>query len=66
MATISIHTRTIVKAHGFRSLILVTSWNRMPRSHLLLKAMRIGSNIDIYMHTVHTGNRVFSISGQSN
>lgn len=46
----------IIKEKGFDSVILVTSWDHMPRSYLLMRIMMAGSNVRIYPHSVKTGN----------
>ena len=43
-------TSKIIKDNGFNSVILVTSWDHMPRSYLLLKMMLIGSGIQFHPH----------------
>jgi uncharacterized SAM-binding protein YcdF (DUF218 family) len=46
--------RTISNA-GYKSLILVTSWDHIPRSFLLLKIMLFNSDVQIFPYTVTTG-----------
>ena len=51
----ALYTANIVKRNGFKSLILITSWDHMPRSYLLLKMMLMGCGTHIYPHAVATG-----------
>jgi DUF218 domain len=51
----ALYTAEIVHKNGFKSVILVTSWNHMPRSYLLLNMMLIDSGTTIYPHAVATG-----------
>ncbi len=51
----ALYTKQIVDAHRFRTIILVTSWNHMPRSYLLLR-MLAGADTTIYPYAVATGN----------
>ena len=51
----ALYTRKIVKENDFNSVILVTSWNHIPRSYLLLKIMLLGSNTRVQVHSVPTG-----------
>lgn len=50
----ALYTSRIVKRHHIKSVILVTSWNHMPRSLLLLKLMLLGNDTKIYPYTVAT------------
>jgi uncharacterized SAM-binding protein YcdF (DUF218 family) len=51
----ALYTTRILKKHGFHSAILVTSWNHMPRSYLLLSMMLIGTRVHIQCHSAATG-----------
>ena len=51
----ALYTADIIKHKGFKSVILVTSWDHMPRSYLLLRLMLMSSGSRIYPHTVATG-----------
>ena len=51
----AVYTKRILDDNGFRSAILVTSWNHMPRSYFLLKAMTGGSEV-IQPHPIATEN----------
>ena len=51
----ALYTSRIIRAHGYKRIILVTSWNHIPRSCLLLKLMLVGSDTRIYPHPVATG-----------
>jgi len=51
----AVYTQHILEDNGFRSAILVTSWNHMPRSYFLLKAMTGGSEV-IQPHPIATEN----------
>lgn len=49
------YTGQILKKNDFKKVILVTSWDHMPRSWLLLKMMLFDSDTHIYPHIVETG-----------
>jgi uncharacterized SAM-binding protein YcdF (DUF218 family) len=51
----AVHTSEILKENGFQSAILVTSWNHMPRSYFLLRAMTMRSGFRFQQHPVATG-----------
>jgi len=51
----AVYTKRILEDNGFRSAILITSWDHMPRSYFLLKAMTGGSEV-IRPHSIPTGN----------
>jgi uncharacterized SAM-binding protein YcdF (DUF218 family) len=51
----ALHTKRIMSGHGMRSVILVTSWDHMPRAYLLLSMLTHGSNVRIQRCTVPTG-----------
>jgi uncharacterized SAM-binding protein YcdF (DUF218 family) len=51
----AVHTKELIRDHGFSSAILVTSWDHMPRAYLLLRAMLLGSGVRIATHSVPTG-----------
>ena len=50
----ALYTQRIIRENGFEKVILVTSWNHMPRSCLLLKMCLIGSGTEVLPHTVAT------------
>lgn len=49
------YTRDIAEKNGFDTVILVTSWDHMPRAYMLLRIMLIGSGTRIFPHPVPTG-----------
>jgi hypothetical protein len=49
------YTVRIIEAHQFDTVILVTSWNHMPRSYLLLKTLLLGTDTKIRPYSVATG-----------
>lgn len=51
----AVYTKRIIDDHDFRSAILVTSWDHMPRSYFLLKAMLLGSEVSLQPSMVATG-----------
>jgi uncharacterized SAM-binding protein YcdF (DUF218 family) len=51
----ALYTAQIMQRHDLNSVILVTSWDHMPRSYLLLRIMRLGSDTRIQPYTVATG-----------
>jgi uncharacterized SAM-binding protein YcdF (DUF218 family) len=51
----AVHTKAILHDHEFRSAILVTSWDHMPRSYFLLKVMLLGSDVSVQPSMVATG-----------
>jgi uncharacterized SAM-binding protein YcdF (DUF218 family) len=51
----ALYTRRIVERNHLKSLILVTSWDHMPRSYLLLKAMLLGTDTRLHLRTTPTG-----------
>jgi uncharacterized SAM-binding protein YcdF (DUF218 family) len=51
----AVYTKRILEDHDFRSAILVTSWDHMPRSYFLLKVMIHGSDVSIHPLMVATG-----------
>jgi uncharacterized SAM-binding protein YcdF (DUF218 family) len=51
----ALYTRQIIKENGFQSVILVTSWNHLPRSCLLLNILSLGSGTRIHPYGVTTG-----------
>jgi uncharacterized SAM-binding protein YcdF (DUF218 family) len=51
----ALHTRWIMSEHGMRSVILVTSWDHMPRSYLLLRILSHGADIRIRCSSASTG-----------
>lgn len=51
----ALFTWKIIAQHGIRSVILVTSWDHMPRSYLLLKILSLGSGLQIQCCGVPTG-----------
>ena len=56
----ALYTSQIIKQHDFEKVILVTSWNHMPRSYLLLELMLFGTQTQIQRQNVPTGrlNRI--------
>jgi uncharacterized SAM-binding protein YcdF (DUF218 family) len=52
----AVHTRELIRENDFRSAILVTSWDHMPRSLFLLRALTLGSGIRIQQHPVNIGS----------
>jgi hypothetical protein len=46
----------MLEDNHFHSAILVTSWDHMPRSYFLLRAMILGSEVTIQPHPVATGS----------
>lgn len=51
----AVYTKRMLEDNHFRSAILVTSWDHMPRSYFLLTAMILGSEVTIQPHPVATG-----------
>lgn len=51
----AVYTKRILDDHKFRSAILVTSWDHMPRSFFLLKVMILGRGASIQPLMVATG-----------
>lgn len=51
----ALHTVRIMADRGMRTVILVTSWDHMPRSHLLLRMLSSSENIQIRHSRVSTG-----------
>jgi uncharacterized SAM-binding protein YcdF (DUF218 family) len=51
----AVHTGEVLAENGFQSAILVTSWDHMPRSYFLLRAMTLGSGSRIQQHFVARG-----------
>ena len=51
----AVYTKRILEENGFRSAILVTSWDHMPRSFFLLKAMILGSGVAVQPVMTATG-----------
>jgi uncharacterized SAM-binding protein YcdF (DUF218 family) len=49
-------TMQAVKQNGFKSVILVTSWDHMPRSYFLFRLMTFRSGIRVEPHLVATGS----------
>jgi uncharacterized SAM-binding protein YcdF (DUF218 family) len=49
------HIKRILSEQGMHSVILVTSWEHMPRSYLLLRILTLGSGIRIQCSSVPTG-----------
>ena len=52
----ALYTAQLINQHRFKSLILVTSWNHMPRSYLLINMLCIGTDTDIRICNVATGH----------
>jgi len=52
----ALHTKRIMSSRGMHSVILVTSWDHMPRSYLLLKIVSYGSGIRIQCERTRTGS----------
>jgi uncharacterized SAM-binding protein YcdF (DUF218 family) len=50
----ALFTSEIIKEKGYKSVILVTSWDHMPRSYLLLRLMLPLSDVKIRLHSVKT------------
>jgi uncharacterized SAM-binding protein YcdF (DUF218 family) len=51
----ALYSGRIVEDNHFKTIILVTSWNHMPRSYLLLKLVLIGADTRIQLYPVATG-----------
>lgn len=51
----ALYSGRIVKKHHFKTIILVTSWNHMPRSYLLFKMVLFGTKTRIQPYCVATG-----------
>ncbi|WP_419662575.1 conserved uncharacterized protein, DUF218 [Desulfosarcina variabilis str. Montpellier] len=51
----ALYTAHIIKRYGFKSVILITSWNHTPRSYFLLNMLLLGSDIDVKIKSVATG-----------
>lgn len=51
----ALYTNNIIKHRDYKSIILVTSWDHMPRSYLLLKVCLEGTNTQIVKKTVPKG-----------
>jgi uncharacterized SAM-binding protein YcdF (DUF218 family) len=51
----ALHTHKIITENGFRSAILVTSWDHMPRSLFLMQLTITGSEVQVRPHAVATG-----------
>ena len=49
------YTKEIIKEKRYNNVILVTSWDHLPRSYLLLKMMLIGTDVRIQVYGVPTG-----------
>ncbi len=52
----AVYTKRMLEDNHFRSAILVTSWDHVPRSYFLLRAMTLGSEVKIQPHPVATGS----------
>lgn len=52
----ALYTSQIIRRNQYGSVILVTSWNHMARSHLLLKSMLLGTGTKVFTRSVKTGN----------
>jgi uncharacterized SAM-binding protein YcdF (DUF218 family) len=48
----AVFTKQLIENHGFKSIMLVTSFFHQPRSYFLLRSQLIGMDIDIRMHHV--------------
>ena len=51
----ALFSRAIIEANNLQRIILVTSWDHMPRSYLLLRIMLVGSSSVIQTQSVPTG-----------
>jgi uncharacterized SAM-binding protein YcdF (DUF218 family) len=51
----AVYTQRILEDKGFRSAILITSWDHMPRSYFLLRATTFASKVIIQPYPVATG-----------
>jgi hypothetical protein len=49
------YTKKAIKAKNLESIILVTSWNHIPRSYLMLKLMLFSTQPHIFRYPVATG-----------
>lgn len=49
----ALYTSRIIKSHGYKSVLLVTSDYHMPRSLILLKLFLMGDDVEIHSHEVH-------------
>ena len=52
----ALFTEAAIKKNNLKSVILVTSWDHMPRAYLLLRAMTLGSGVRVAPHRVATGS----------
>lgn len=50
----ALYTSKLIQDHGYRKGILVTSWDHMPRSYLLLKVMLRGTKCQVTPYMVGT------------
>lgn len=51
----ALYTAAIIKRKEPKSVILVTSWDHMPRALLLLNTMLLGSDTRVIAHSIATG-----------
>lgn len=51
----AVYTKRIALEHGFKSLILVTSFYHMPRANFLLRYMLVGTNTKVLLFPVDHG-----------
>ena len=49
------YTQRILEKKGFHSAILITSWDHMPRSYFLMRAMTLGSEVTTQPYPTATG-----------
>lgn len=48
----ALYSQRLVEKHNLRSIILVTSWNHMPRSYVLMRALLRKNPVAIHPHPV--------------
>ena len=51
----ALYAKEIIEKNNYKNVILVTSWNHLPRSYLLLKMMLVGSDTRVQVCGVPTG-----------
>jgi uncharacterized SAM-binding protein YcdF (DUF218 family) len=51
----ALYTKRIMRERGVHSIILVTSWDHLPRSYLLLRILTLRSGVRIQVSSVPTG-----------
>ncbi|MDO5674079.1 MAG: YdcF family protein [bacterium] len=57
----ALFTSRLLRSHGIRSLILVTSDYHMPRSYFLMKALLFGQDVTVYRYPVRSSKAKDSV-----